>query len=146
VSGKVRVIIGMLGMDQHEIGARVVAGLLRDAGLEVVYLGRFNTPQRFVQAAVQEDADVIGISAHSWEYLEQVPELIRLLQEQSLPTRVVVGGSVITPDDARALEAMGVAEVFPAGAAPEMIVERIRGLSPDERPEAGPRRPPGAGG
>jgi len=118
----------MLGLDQHEVGARVVAGILRDGGMEVVYLGKFNTPERFAAVAEEEDADVIGISAHSWEYLELVPELMKLLAGRQGSVRVVVGGSVITPDDEKTLTALGVAAVFGAGATPEVIVEKVRAL------------------
>lgn len=126
--GRVRVVLGMLGMDQHEVGARVVAGLLRDGGMEVVYLGKFNTPQRFATVADEEDADVIGISVHSWEYLELVPELMKLLAERHSRVPVVVGGSVITPEDEQTLAGLGVAAVFGAGATPEAIVEKVRAL------------------
>ncbi|HVE85689.1 MAG TPA: cobalamin-dependent protein [Myxococcales bacterium] len=126
--GRVRVVLGMLGMDQHEVGARVVAGLLRDGGMEVVYLGKFNTPQRFATVADEEDADVIGISVHSWEYLELVPELMKLLAERQSRVPVVVGGSVITPEDEQTLKGLGVAAVFAAGATPEAIVEKVRAL------------------
>jgi methylmalonyl-CoA mutase C-terminal domain/subunit len=123
------VVLGMLGLDQHEMGARLVAGLLRDAGMEVVYLGKFNTPARFATVAEEEDADVIGVSAHSWEYLEQVPELLKLLADRHSRVPVVVGGSVITPEDERALAAMGVAAVFGSGASAQAIVEKVRALA-----------------
>jgi methylmalonyl-CoA mutase, C-terminal domain len=130
VSGrKVRVVLGMLGLDQHEVGARVVAGLLRDAGMEVIYLGKFNTPERFATVAEEEDADVIGISVHSWEYLDLVPELMKLLDARRSRTPVVVGGSVITPEDGRTLAKLGVAAVFDAGAEPASIVEKVRALA-----------------
>ena len=124
-----RVVVGLLGLDQHEIGARIVATLLRDAGVEVVYLGKFNTPERLLRASVQEAADVIGISAHSWEYLDQVPALLALLRDAELSTPVVVGGSVITPKDRDALLAWGVADVFGPETQPASIVERIQGIA-----------------
>jgi len=125
---RLRVVISLLGLDQHEMGARIVATLLRDAGVEVVYLGKFNTPERIVSACVQEAADVVGISAHSWEYLEQVPALLARLREAELSTPVVVGGSVITPTDAATLRACGVADVFGPDTQSASIVERIRAL------------------
>jgi len=128
------VVLGMLGLDQHELGARAVAVLLRDAGMEVVYLGKFNTPERFAQVGEEEGADLIGVSVHSWEYLELVPELMRLLAGRGSPAvPVVVGGSVITPEDERTLKALGVAEMFGAGVPGEQIVERIRALGARER-------------
>src|SRR6185436_13033565 len=114
--------------DQHEIGARVVASLLRDAGMEVVYLGKLNTPERMAKASIEEDADLIGISAHSWEYLELVPQLLALLKAQGHPIPVVVGGAVITEADEQALLKQGVAAVFRAGAPSSAIVDTIRRL------------------
>ena len=76
---KVRVLIGMMGMDQHEVGAVAVSRLLRDAGMEIIYLGRFNTPAGIAKISIEEDVDVIGLSCHSWEYLHYVPELLNLL-------------------------------------------------------------------
>jgi methylmalonyl-CoA mutase, C-terminal domain len=133
MSRRARVVIGMLGLDQHEMGARAVATMLRDAGMEVVYLGKFNTPARLVGASIEEDADVIGVSAHSWEYLEQVPELIGALAAASVEIPVVVGGSVVTDQDAQTLKAAGVAEVFGAGASADDIVRRIQELSAARR-------------
>jgi methylmalonyl-CoA mutase C-terminal domain/subunit len=133
MSRRARVVIGMLGLDQHEMGARAVATMLRDAGMEVVYLGKFNTPARLVGASIEEDADVIGVSAHSWEYLEQVPELIGALAAASVEIPVVVGGSVVTDQDAQTLKAAGVAEVFGAGAGADDIVRRIQELSAARR-------------
>ena len=127
-SGRLRVVIGLFGLDQHETGARVVGTLLRNAGIEVIYAGKFNTPERLVSVSVQEDADVIGISAHSWEYLEQVPVLLALLREADLSTPVVVGGSVITPKDRQSLLELGVADVFGPETESTSIVERIRAL------------------
>jgi methylmalonyl-CoA mutase C-terminal domain/subunit len=131
---KARVVIGMLGLDQHEIGARVVAGVLRDAGMEVVYLGKLNTPERMAKASAEEDADLIGISAHSWEYLELVPQLLAILKAQGNPIPVVVGGAVITEADETVLLKQGVAAVFRAGASNASIVEIIRSLAARVRP------------
>jgi len=108
----VRVLISVLGLDQHEVGAIAVARQLRDAGMEVVYLGRFQLPPAIVKAAVDEAVDVLGLSCHSWEYLYYVDELLALLRERGLAIPVVLGGSVITAADARALAAKGVAATF----------------------------------
>ncbi|MDO8769419.1 MAG: cobalamin-dependent protein [Burkholderiaceae bacterium] len=126
---RIKVIVGLLGIDQHEVGAIAVSGLLRDAGMEVIYLGRFNTPESLIRAAVQEDADVIGISCHSWEYLEYIPELMALLRADAVDVGVVLGGSVITEDDARTMREVGVAGVFGAGAKPEKMVSDIRAFA-----------------
>ncbi|HUJ74288.1 MAG TPA: cobalamin-dependent protein [bacterium] len=144
---RIRVLIGMLGLDQHEGGAVAVSALLRDAGMEVIYAGCFQTPDTLVRAALQEDADVIGLSCHSWEYLHYVPQLMARLREQEMEVPVVVGGSVLTPDDERALAELGVAATFGAGAPATAIIERIRALAlggstaqaSDVRPSRGDR-------
>lgn len=126
---KTRVLIGILGLDQHEVGALSVAQMLRNAGMEVVYAGRFNTPLKLVQAAIEEDVDVIGISCHSWEFIHYMPELIELLKKEGgADIAVAVGGSVITPADARELKAMGVSAVFGPGAAKDDIISTIAEL------------------
>ncbi|MCZ7657784.1 MAG: cobalamin-dependent protein [Xanthobacteraceae bacterium] len=122
-------IVGLLGIDQHEVGALAVAGLLRDAGMEVIYAGRYNTPASFVRTALDEDADVIGISCHSWEYLAYVPDLIGMIEREGLDVSVVLGGSVITPADTRTMLEAGVAAVFGPDAAADQIVQDIRALA-----------------
>ena len=124
-----KILLGILGMDQHEVGALAVASMLRDAGLEVVYLGRFNLPPHIVKAAVQEDADVIGLSCHSWEYIYYLDELMQLLQEQDLEIPVVVGGSVLTPDDERAMRKKGISAAFGPGASADSIVSTVQQLA-----------------
>jgi methylmalonyl-CoA mutase C-terminal domain/subunit len=124
----IRIIIGALGMDQHEVGAVAVSRLLRDAGMEVIYLGRFNTPAGIVKTSIEENADIIGISCHSWEYLHFMPELLESLQAEDLDIPVVVGGSVITAGDTQKLKDMGVAAAFGPSATNDEIVERIRQL------------------
>lgn len=123
---KTRVLIGVLGMDQHELGAVSVAKTLRDAGMEVVYLGRFNLPTSIVEASIQEDADLIGLSCHSWEYLCYVPELVELLKENGLDTPVIIGGSVITPSDREELLKKGVRAAFGPGVSDEEILVSIQ--------------------
>jgi enoyl-CoA hydratase len=139
-----RVIIGLLGIDQHEVAAVAVAGVLRDAGMEVVYAGRYNTPASFARIALAEDADVIGISCHSWEYLHYVPELMALIAQDELDVAVVLGGSVITPADAAAMRAAGVAAVFGPDATPDRIVHEIRALAGARHERVKPGRDPAA--
>lgn len=124
-----RIVIGLFGIDQHEVGAIAVTGLLRDAGMEVVYAGRFNTPEKFVREATDEDADVIGISCHSWEYIHFVPELMRRIADEGLDVAVVLGGSVITPGDAESMRMSGVAAVFGPDAMKDQMVDEIRALA-----------------
>jgi len=115
-------------MDQHEVGAVAVSRLLRDAGMEIIYLGRFNTPTGIVKTSIEEDADAIGLSCHSWEYLHYVPELLKMLNDQRLNIPVVIGGSVITPGDSDKLKDMGVAAVFGPSTTNDELVESIQQL------------------
>ncbi len=126
---KVRIVIGMMGMDQHEVGAIAVSRILMEAGMEVIYLGRFQSPQSMANAAIDEAADVIGISCHSWEYLNFVPDLLKLLKEKNSDISVVVGGSVITAKDKEQLLSIGVAGVFEAGIDKTEIVNSIKSLA-----------------
>ena len=127
----IRVLVAILGLDQHETGALAVARLLRDAGMEVIYLGRFNLPEAVVNAAIQDDVDVIGLSCHSWEYLYYLDELMARLEQMDDPIPVVVGGSVITDTDKRSLT--GVAAAFGATATPTEIVGTIGRLVSERR-------------
>ena len=124
-----RVLLSILGLDQHEAGAFAVARLLRDAGMEVIYLGRFGTPEMVVAAALEEGVDVIGLSCHSWEYLYYLDELLELLASRELDIPVVVGGSVLSQDDKNEIQAKGVAATFGPGSDPGEIVQQIRSLS-----------------
>jgi methylmalonyl-CoA mutase C-terminal domain/subunit len=125
----IRILIAILGLDQHEAGAFAVTTLLRDAGMEVIYLGRFATPEIVVDAALAEDADIIGLSCHSWEYLYYLDELFELLNGRKLAIPVVVGGSVIGRDDETEIRAKGVAATFGPGSDASEIVEQLRRLA-----------------
>ena len=128
----IRVLVGVLGMDQHELGAVGIAKMLRDSGMEVIYTGCFNTPETIVKTAIEEDADVIGISSHSWEYLYYTPELLSLLKKSDLDIPVIIGGSVITEEDAESLLGQGVAAVFGSGAVVTDMIDKVRELVPSE--------------
>jgi len=119
-------LIAILGLDQHDFGAKVVSAILRDAGMEVIYLGRFQTPETIVKTAIEEDVDIIGISCYSWEYLHYTPELINLLKEQKLDIPVIIGGGTISEEDELQLKGMGVSGVFKAGTAAEEIITHIQ--------------------
>jgi methylmalonyl-CoA mutase C-terminal domain/subunit len=125
----IRVLLGILGLDQHEVGAVAVARMLRDASMEVVYLGRFNLPEGIAKAALEEGADVIGLSCHSWEYLHYLDPLLAALREHGLDAPVVVGGSVVTAADAQAIRAKGVAAAFGSTAEAAEIVATIERLA-----------------
>lgn len=127
-----RALVSVLGLDQHEAGALTVSRMLRDAGFEVIYMGRFTIPETIASVAAQEDVDVVGISAHSWEFLYYAPDLVDLLMREDPPVPVVVGGSILTLDDRRrALEA-GIAEVVLRGASEGEIVGTFRRLADQE--------------
>ena len=124
-----RVLIAILGIDQHEVGAIALARGLRDAGMEVIYLGRFGTPESVVAAALEEGVDVIGLSCHSWEYLYYLDELLDLLKQRKLDIPVVVGGSVLSGEDRTAIQRKGVGATFGPGSDSAEIVEEIRRLA-----------------
>ena len=129
---KIRVLIAILGLDQHEVGAIAVSRALVGAGMEVIYVGRFNLPPMIVTIALQENVDVIGISCGSWEYLYYVPELMELLKENEIDVQIIVGGPIITPGDERALKEMGVAAVFGPSSTTEAIIEEVSKLVVDQ--------------
>ena len=126
---KKRVLIAILGLDQHELGAVAVSRSLSDAGIEVIYLGRFNLPPMIVETALQENVDAIGLSCGSWEYLYYVPELIEMLKDHGLDIPVIVGGSIITPSDEQEMKVKGVAAVFGPGSTTEEIIQTINSFS-----------------
>ncbi|WP_027365042.1 cobalamin B12-binding domain-containing protein [Desulfotruncus alcoholivorax] len=134
---KIRVLIGIFGLDQHEVGALSVARMLIDGGMEVIYAGRFNTPSKLMRIAVQEDVDVIGVSCHSWEYIDYTPELMELMKKEGVDIPVVLGGSVITPADELVLKNLGIAAVFGPGAAREDIIATISELGARNKNTAG---------
>jgi methylmalonyl-CoA mutase C-terminal domain/subunit len=128
---KIRVLIATLGLDQHDMGAIGISRMLTDAGMEVIYIGKFNRPPMIVKAGIEENVDLIGLSCHSWEYLYYIPELIDLLRKQKLNIPVVVGGSVITPKDGEAFMQMGIAAAFGPSATHPEIIAAIRQLATD---------------
>jgi methylmalonyl-CoA mutase C-terminal domain/subunit len=126
---RVRVLIAILGLDQHETGALAVSAMLRDAGVEVIYLGRFASPESVAAAAVEESADVVGISCHSWEYIHYLDDLLRALERGGERLPLMIGGSVISPSDKARLLEKGVSAVFGAGASSDDIVATVRKLA-----------------
>ena len=136
-----RIIVGTLGLDQHEVGAMAVSQLLMRNGFEVIYVGRFNTPGRLAAAAQQEDADVVGVSVHSWELGAYAPELVAACHE--VGAAVAVGGSVLTEADERKLARQGVDATFGPYAVEAEIVARMDALV--ERARAGQLKAAAAG-
>ena len=122
----VRIVVAKPGLDGHDRGAKVIARALRDAGHEVIYTGLHQTPEQIVETAIQEDADVIGLSVLSGAHMTLFKKLIGLLDERDARDIVVIGGGIIPEDDIPLLKEMGVAEVFTPGAPTTKIVEWVR--------------------
>jgi methylmalonyl-CoA mutase C-terminal domain/subunit len=120
----IKVLVSMIGLDGHSIGAEVVCMILRDAGIEVVYLGVNQTPEMIVQAAIQEDVDVIGISSHASNY-NLIEELMDLLHQRNINDIMVVCGGTIPRQQMLKLKGKGVAEVFPPQSTSESIVNYV---------------------
>lgn len=123
---KLRVLIAKPGLDGHDRGAKVIARALRDAGMEVIYTGLRQTPEQVVEAAVQEDVDVLGLSMLSGAHNTIVPKIMAGLREQGADDITVVVGGIIPAEDEPKLKEMGVAGVFGPGTSLEAIVEFIR--------------------
>jgi methylmalonyl-CoA mutase C-terminal domain/subunit len=122
----IRVIIAKPGLDGHDRGAKVIARALRDAGMEVIYTGLRQTPEQIVTAALQEDADVIGLSILSGAHNSICPRLMELLREKGLRDVLVILGGIIPDADLPALKAMGVAAVFGPGTPMQDIIDFVK--------------------
>jgi methylmalonyl-CoA mutase, C-terminal domain len=122
----IRVLVAKPGLDGHDRGAKVIARALRDAGMEVIYTGLRQTPEMIVNAALQEDVQVIGLSILSGAHNAIVPRVMELLREKAMSDVKVVVGGIIPDQDAESLRRAGVAAVFQPGASLEAIVEFIR--------------------
>ena len=125
MSNKIRVIIAKPGLDGHDRGAKVIARALRDAGMEVIYTGLRQTPEQIVTAALQEDADVIGLSILSGAHNSICPRLMELLRERGLQDVLVILGGIIPDADLAGLKALGVSAVFRPGTPMQEIVDFI---------------------
>ncbi len=136
---KIRVLIAKPGLDGHDRGAKVVARGLRDAGFEVIYTGLHQTPERVVEAAIQEDVNVIGISLLSGAHMTIFPAVMKLLRENEASDIMVIGGGIIPEEDAVKLKKSGVAALFGPGTPIDDIVKFINDNSVSRNlPEAGP--------
>lgn len=125
MSAPIRVVVAKPGLDGHDRGAKVVARALRDAGIEVVYTGLHQTPAQIVDAAIQEDADVIGLSVLSGAHLTLFEEVMKLLRAKDATDIIVFGGGIIPDDDIPLLEGMGVAKIFTPGTTTQEIVQWV---------------------
>jgi methylmalonyl-CoA mutase C-terminal domain/subunit len=126
MEGRIRVLVAKPGLDGHDRGAKVIARALRDAGMEVIYTGLRQTPEMIVNAALQEDARVIGLSILSGAHMGVVPRVMELLREKGMAGVTVIAGGIIPDSDAEELIRLGVARVFQPGAPLDEIVGFIR--------------------
>ncbi len=123
---KIRVLVGKPGLDGHDRGAKVIASSFRDAGFEVIYTGLHQTPEMIVNAAVQEDVDVVALSILSGAHMTLFPRVLELLKAQGADDVLVIGGGIIPEEDVQALEAQGVGKLFGPGTATSEPVDFIR--------------------
>jgi len=128
MSENIRVLLAKVGLDGHDRGVKVVARCLRDAGMDVVYTGLHRSPEEVVDAAVQEDVDVLGVSLLSGAHMTIFPRIIKRLKEKGVDDMILLGGGVIPDDDVIALKKMGVAEILLQDTAPDQIVSTVRTL------------------
>jgi len=119
----IRILLAKVGLDSHTIGVTVIAKALRDAGMEVIYTGLKQTPEMVVRAAIQEDADVIGLSSLSAAHMRHFPAVLELLREHGADDKLVIAGGVIPEEDVAKLRAAGVAAVFTMGARTTEIID-----------------------
>ena len=125
-SQPIRVIIAKVGLDGHDRGVKIVARTLRDAGMDVIYTGLHRTPEEVVEAAIQEDVDVVGVSILSGAHMTVFPRIASLLKERGADDILVVGGGVIPDEDLPKLAAAGVKEILLQDTPPAAIVDMIR--------------------
>ncbi|MEN6321224.1 MAG: cobalamin B12-binding domain-containing protein [Syntrophaceae bacterium] len=123
---KIKIIVAKPGLDGHDRGAKLLSRIFAEAGMEVVYTGLRQTPEMIVEAALQEDADVVGLSSLSGVHNYFFPKVVDLLKEKKLANVLVVGGGIIPLEDIPELKKAGVAEIFGPGTSPEVIVDYIK--------------------
>ena len=127
-------MLAKVGLDGHDRGVKVVARALRDAGYEVVYTGLRQTPEMVVDAALQEDAQVIGLSLHSGAHMTLIPAVVQELRRREATDIIVFGGGIIPDEDIAELKQQGVAELFTPGTPLQAIVDWLRNRFPDRAP------------
>lgn len=123
---RLRIVVAKPGLDGHDRGAKIIARALRDGGFEVIYTGLHQTPEMIAEAAVQEDADAVGLSILSGAHMTLFPEVIRLLKEKGADDVAVFGGGIIPDEDVQQLKQIGVKAIFTPGASTEDIVKWVR--------------------
>ena len=127
----IRVVVAKPGLDGHDRGAKVVARALRDAGMEVIYTGLHQTPEQIVSAALQEDAQAIGLSIHSGAHMTLFPRVLELLREQGADDVILFGGGIIPDQDVAELTEQGVAAIFTPGTPMREITEWVTANVPE---------------
>ena len=133
-TGVIRVLLAKVGLDGHDRGVKVVARCLRDAGMDVIYTGLHRTPEEVVDAAVQEDVDVLGVSLLSGAHMTILPRMIDLLKQTDADDIILMAGGVMPDEDVAALKKLGVGEVLLQDAPPETIVGTVRRLVAERGP------------
>jgi isobutyryl-CoA mutase small subunit len=126
VPQKHRIVIAKPGLDGHDRGAKVVSRALRDAGYEVIYTGLHQTPEQIAEAAIQEDADAVGLSIHSGAHMTLFPRVVKLLRERGADEVVVFGGGIIPKEDISRLKEAGIEKIFTPGAPTSEIVSWLQ--------------------
>lgn len=126
MENKIRVLVAKAGLDGHDRGAKVIAAALRDAGMEVIYTGLRQTPEMIIEAAIQEDVDVIGISILSGAHMTILPKILNLMKEKGLDDVLLTGGGIMPEEDITELKKMGTGELFTSGAPTTAIVDYIK--------------------
>ncbi|MDP8208858.1 MAG: cobalamin B12-binding domain-containing protein [Candidatus Electryonea clarkiae] len=132
---KIRIILAKPGLDGHDRGAKVLASAFRDAGFEVIYTGLRQTPEMIVQAALQEDVDVIAVSILSGSHMTQFPKVLELMREKGLDDVLLTGGGIIPEEDMNSLEEIGVGKLFGPGTSTREPIEYIKKWVAENRPE-----------
>ena len=127
----IRVMLAKIGLDGHDRGIKVVARALRDAGMDVVYTGLHRTPEEVVDAAIQEDVDILGISLLSGAHMHIFPKVLELLKDKEAEDMIVAGGGVIPDDDVKELYKMGVHKILLQDTPPQEIIDSFRQMVAD---------------
>lgn len=130
---RARLLVGKVGLDGHDRGAKIVARALRDAGFEVIYTGLHQTPEMVVNTAIQEDVDAVSLSILSGAHMTLLPRVLDLLKEKGAADIALIAGGIIPPDDIAALKGLGVLEVFTPGASTKDIVQFVSDRIPRRR-------------
>jgi methylmalonyl-CoA mutase, C-terminal domain len=132
---KVRVLVAKPGLDGHDRGAKVIASAFRDAGFEVIYTGLHQTPEMIVNAAVQEDVDVVALSILSGAHMTLFPRVKQLLDDAGATDVLITGGGIISEEDVARLEAMGIGRLFGPGTPTSAAIDYIRGWAAERQPK-----------